>query len=60
MASLVKLCQWLAPNGVFTTTDLIRNVHEMSASLAKLLYHEKVLSAYHDAISCGLVTNKER
>ena len=30
------------------------------ASLAKLLYHEKFLSASHGAISCGLVTNKER
>lgn len=75
VVSLVKLCQWLgqygpsvrrrlagqvAPNGAFTTTDLMRNVHKVGALLAKLLYHEKVLSAYYDLRSCGLVTNKER
>jgi|TARA_R100001530_G_scaffold95796_1_gene66641 hypothetical protein len=35
----------MAPHGAFTTANLVRNVHEMGASLVKLLYHEKVLSA---------------
>lgn len=34
-----------ASNGALTAADLVRNVHEMGASLVKLLYHEKVLLA---------------
>lgn len=40
--------------------DLMGNVDEVGASLMKLLYHEKVLSAWHGAVLTGLVTSKER
>ena len=35
----------VAPHGAFTTANLVCNVHEVGASLMKLPYHEKVLSA---------------
>lgn len=50
----------MAAHSAFGTADLVCNVHEVSASLVKLPYHEKVLSAQHGAVLTGLVTSKER
>lgn len=55
-----RLTSQVAPHGAFGAADLMGDVHEVSASLAKLLYHEKVLSAQHGAVLTGLVTSKER
>lgn len=50
----------MATHGPFATANLMSDAHEVGASLVKLPYHEKVLSAQHGAALTGLVTSKER